>query len=97
MRKVSTRRAIPKCIKIKLWDMRFGLDKGKVLCPVCNERYIYQIDHEVGHIRAVSKGGTDHIHNLLPICHTCNNSMGSMHLYKFAKKWYGRILRFRFN
>ena len=92
MRNYEPRKKIPKSIRMKLWNLYFGLDIGKVCCPVCRERDIYQMDHEVGHIKARAKWGSNNICNLIPICSMCNKSMGTTNLITYSKKWHGGII-----
>ena len=92
MPKRCKRKPIPKSIRVELWNKWFGLKTGRVKCPVCRFRYILQIDHEVGHIKAVARGGKNILNNLVPICRICNGSMGVMNLVKFTKKWYKRSI-----
>lgn len=93
VKRLYQRKQIPKCIRVDLWDKWFGLAMGKVKCPVCKHRDILQMDHEVGHIQAVAKGGSNCINNLVPICRLCNTSMGTMNLVIFTKKWYKSGIR----
>lgn len=55
------------------------------ICPCCG---IKQIDDgvggfEVGHIVAFAKGGGDTVDNVLPICGSCNLTMGTKPIYEF--------------
>jgi hypothetical protein len=71
------RRGIPKRVKNAVWDKYIGMDRTSGKCYACNETIIHITDFEVGHNKAVSKGGSDHISNLRPICEPCNRSMGN--------------------
>ena len=92
--KIRRRNTIPKSIRLDLWSMWFGLDTGRIKCPVCKDRYILQMDHDVGHIKPRSKGGKDRVDNLMPICRLCNSSMGTMNLIRYTRKWYNRPIRY---
>ena len=39
-----------------------------------------------GHIKSLKNGGTNDMYNFVPICQTCNLSMGIENLYEFQKK-----------
>lgn len=86
------RKKIPKTLRIAVWDKWFGLKKGQVKCPICLNIKICQLDHDIGHIKAISKGGSYHINNLIPLCRLCNLSIGVMNIKRFMKKWYNRKL-----
>lgn len=70
------RRAIPKALREQVWIVHLG----KVFETKCKvkwcENKITPFDFEVGHNVPVSKGGTNDIDNLRPICSKCNKSMG---------------------
>lgn len=55
---------------------------------------------EAGHVIPESKGGKTHIENLLPICSTCNKSMGNRFtIHEFSKKFESSVhtaLEFKF-
>lgn len=80
--------AIPKILKIIVWDRTFGLHTGKTRCPVCNHREISQMDFQCGHIIPECLGGETVAENLQPICQPCNLSMGKKHLAEFKKKYF---------
>lgn len=72
-------------IRRKAWNNWFSqqpaenkTDLGEILCPCCEETYISAFQFEAGHKRSFKNGGTDEISNLIPICSTCNRSMGVM-------------------
>jgi len=47
------------------------------MCAYCNERPANSIDH----VTPLSKGGSNTIGNILPVCTYCNSSKGSKNLY----------------
>ena len=69
-----TRKAIPKAVKVTVWNKYIGADKAEGKCYVC-KRTIHVTDFDLGHNKARAKGGGDSIINLRPICRTCNTSM----------------------
>jgi hypothetical protein len=72
-------------MRIKVWNKHIGENIGKSKCLCCEEEEITQLKFDCGHIIAESKGGKMSINNLLPICKTCNSSMGNMNLYDYQK------------
>ena len=46
------------------------------------------MNFECGHIVSVKEGGETNIENLLPICSSCNKSMGTENLMVFKKKYF---------
>jgi 5-methylcytosine-specific restriction endonuclease McrA len=77
---------IPKSLKIVVWNKYFGEATGKIKCPCCNITEITQLKFHCGHIIAEKNGGTLNIDNLMPICESCNKSMGTQNLHDFRKK-----------
>ena len=86
--KKNNNRAIDKNVRMAVWKKYFGL-KGEGKCYVC-KRQIYIDDFQVGHNKARSKEGTDHISNLRPICGPCNRSMGTMSIETYKKKYFSK-------
>jgi 5-methylcytosine-specific restriction endonuclease McrA len=78
--------SIPKTLKIAVWNKYFGEATGKIKCPCCNITEITQLKFHCGHIIAEKNGGTLNINNLMPICESCNKSMGTQNLHEFRKK-----------
>jgi 5-methylcytosine-specific restriction endonuclease McrA len=68
----------------KVWKDYYG-DQFTVDCS-CKQVKIDPFNFEVGHITAKSKGGSDSLDNLIPICTSCNRSMGTQNLVVFYKK-----------
>lgn len=73
-------------LKRAVWDKHVGMKEGLTRCPVCNINTIYQSSFHGGHIIAQSKGGTDTVDNLKPICQSCNSSMGTTNMDDFIRK-----------
>jgi 5-methylcytosine-specific restriction endonuclease McrA len=71
------KRNIPVALKRQVWLKNNGeVFKAKCAVKWC-ENIITAFDHEAGHNIPESKGGTTNIDNLLPICSSCNKSMGN--------------------
>jgi hypothetical protein len=71
------RKAIPKYIKETVWKRYIGADKTTGKCFAGCKTTILITNFEVGHNRPRSKGGSDNISNLRPICSSCNKGMGN--------------------
>ena len=65
-----------------------GATKRVGKCYCCEWRPITYTDFEVGHNKAVAKGGKDNISNLRPICRQCNRSMRTMSIEQYKKKFH---------
>ena len=67
---------IPKAVREQLWLRTYGERfKGKCDVSWC-QNSINVFDFTVGHNVPQSKGGSDCLSNLRPICSRCNSSMG---------------------
>ena len=86
------RKAIPKAVKITVWNKYIGSDKAEGKCYVC-KRTIHITDFDLGHNKAKSKGGSDNISNLRPICRTCNASMRTQSIETFKAKHFSKTKR----
>ena len=87
----AKRKAIPKAVKTSVWNKYIETDDPNKLigkCFVGCGSEITIANFEAGHVTAYSKGGSDKVDNLRPICGTCNKSMGTMNLLEF-KETYG--------
>lgn len=76
---------IHKSLKIAVWDKHIGEHIGKTKCTCCEITDITQMKFHCGHIIAEAKGGDTNISNLMPICESCNKSMGTNNLFEFKK------------
>ena len=77
---------IPKKIRIKVWEKRFG-DMGKGNCFCCQSE-LDKTDFHTGHIVSEFEGGKIEVNNLEPICGSCNSSMGIINMNEFIDKYY---------
>jgi len=82
------RRKIDKNTRDAVWFKYIG-NKAEGKCYCCQIRTIHITDFQIGHNKAVSKGGNDHIDNLRPICGPCNRGMGTMSIERYKKKHFG--------
>jgi len=65
-------------LKKAVWYKYVGCDIGSVYCFCCGLNKLTQLDFTCGHVSPESKGGLTNVDNLLPICGSCNSSMGSL-------------------
>jgi 5-methylcytosine-specific restriction endonuclease McrA len=72
-------------MKRLVWNTYIGEDIGKIKCMCCKLSDITQLTFDCGHIISESTGGELSIDNLIPICHSCNLSMGSHNLNEFME------------
>lgn len=73
------KRKIPKALREQVWIVHMGRKfDAKCLVKWC-ENIITPFDFEVGHNMPQSRGGSDNIDNLRPICSKCNKSMSDTH------------------
>jgi 5-methylcytosine-specific restriction endonuclease McrA len=75
--KMSIRKKLPKALRQQTWLKYIG-EKFETKCFInwCSNK-INPFNFEVGHNLPVSKGGSDSIDNLRPICSQCNKSMSN--------------------
>lgn len=82
------KKKIPKGIRNIVWDTHMGADYKRGLCCCCKIEQITFVNFHCGHIISECNGGEVHVNNLIPICQSCNCSMGSMNLEDY-KEGYG--------
>ena len=70
-------------MKRQVWAKHIGEDIGKIKCLCCKLTEITQLTFVCGHIISEFKGGDISIDNLLPICYSCNASMGIQNLNEY--------------
>jgi len=80
---------IPKHLKAQLWTEKIGRNNGFSYCFNNCGRVIYPDSFHAGHIIPECKGGLATMDNLIPICESCNKSIGSsvMALNDVCKKY----------
>lgn len=86
--KSNTRNSIPKNIRKQTWYQNIGESVGSAKCICCNINDISQLKFEAGHIQPKSKGGSNTVDNLLPICGECNRSMSDTHMEDYIKTYH---------
>jgi len=81
------RKSIGKALRDQVWLKYMG-NKAQGKCYCCKIRMIHITDFQVGHNKAVVKGGSDHISNLRPICGPCNRGMGTKSIEWYRKTYF---------
>ena len=87
-KKETKKQKISKSLSDSVWAKYMGKDHARAYCLICNTNIITINGHDkfqCGHILSEHNGGTISIDNLLPICKTCNVSMGTTHMDEFVK------------
>ena len=79
--------AIPKKVKIDVWNTYISPNINSHLCLCCKKTIIQITDFQLGHVQSEKDGGTTEIGNLRPICSACNFSMGTTNMIEFVKKY----------
>lgn len=73
-------------LRYSVWNNIIGQKIGVHKCPCCNLNEISQQNFHCGHIVSKFNGGEDIIDNLIPICGSCNSSMGITNMDSFIQK-----------
>lgn len=89
----SSKKAVPKSLKIQSWNKFIGNHHAQALCIVCNSNVLSQLDFEAGHIISKKNNGSTNIDNILPICSSCNRSMGSTNMQEYIIEFHPENLQ----
>ena len=81
------KKSIPLSLKALVWNKYIGEEKGVGYCQCCRKNIIKQISFHCGHIISERNGGSTTLNNLIPLCQTCNLSMGKQNMNDFVKKY----------
>jgi hypothetical protein len=79
------KKSIPLPLKRQVWNTYIGEEIGKSKCLCCKLTDITQLSFSCGHIIPESKGGKLILHNLKPICQSCNSSMGTNNMDNYMQ------------
>jgi len=79
------RKAIPQALRKAVWE-RFKTKNNMVICQGCRVE-LDSFEFQCGHKQSVAQGGPTILDNLVPICSTCNTSMGPRNLDEFLKQY----------
>ena len=82
------KKSIPKKIKIDSWNKYIGENIRKSKCICCNTTEIDITDFHAGHIISEKNDGKITIENIIPICSSCNSSMGSTNMDEYINTYY---------
>lgn len=85
----TKRKPIGKSLRDQVWIKYMG-NKAEGKCYCCRIRTIHFTNFQVGHNKAVAKGGKNHITNLRPICGTCNRGMRTKSIEAYRKKYFAK-------
>jgi 5-methylcytosine-specific restriction endonuclease McrA len=85
----TKRKPIGRSLRHQVW-LKYMHKKAEGKCYCCRIRTIHVTDFQVGHNKAVAKGGKDHISNLRPICGVCNRGMGTKSVEWYKKKYFAK-------
>ena len=79
------KKSIPLVLKRRLWDKYFGEKNGIATCPCCKLSQISAFSFHCGHIISERNGGLLILDNLIPLCQSCNSSMGTKSYNEFCE------------
>jgi len=79
------KKSIPLVLKRRLWSKYFGEQNGIATCPCCKLSQISTFSFHCGHIISERNGGTLILDNLIPLCQSCNSSMGTKSYNEFCE------------
>ena len=84
---LRTRPKLKKMVRIKVWNSWIGTDKRYGVCQICLDEPISITCFHVGHIQSWNRGGLSRLDNLLPVCQSCNDSMGTANVIDSMNQW----------
>lgn len=71
-------------LRLSIWSRYFNTET-KGICSCCEIGEINNSNFNIGHIVPLSKGGTDEVENLIPICHHCYPNLGDYTIEEYKK------------
>lgn len=88
------KKKISKATRANCWrrHVQTTIGHGQTLCFCCKINTIDPYDWGCGHIVAESRGGSNDIENLRPICRHCNGDMGVENMREFALRMYNNVI-----
>jgi phage/plasmid-associated DNA primase len=85
MQSSDRKKQILQAVRFDVWKTRFGNDMSSRQCPCCNLNVISLTNFDCGHIISSKNGGVIDPNNLIPICGSCNKSIGSCNMNEHVK------------
>lgn len=82
------KKKIPKSLRDKCWNTYVGETHSQCYCICCGSNIIKMQQYECGHIISEKDGGKINIENLMPICSTCNKSMGAQNMEIYIEEYH---------
>ena len=82
------RTSVTQAMRRAVWIREFGERNAVGHCHVCRGE-ILLMNFDVGHVRAVARGGATELSNLQPICRPCNLGMGTADMHEFREAHFG--------
>lgn len=82
---MSKKQTIPPVLRERVWLNFFKTVEGTCYC--CNTS-ITQRTFQAGHIISEHCGGRTILQNLVPLCKSCNTSMGVMNLHVYKERYF---------
>ena len=85
--------ALSKALRAMVWRAWYATTEpdrnGESPCPCCGSARISALAFHLGHRRSFERGGTDEASNLVPLCATCNTSMGTRDFDEYRSLLHG--------
>jgi len=83
LKQSEKRKSLPEVIRKRVYGKIDN--QNHPLCYCCGKSISLE-NYHCGHIIAFCNGGKDELNNLMPICPSCNLSMGKQNMYDFMKQ-----------
>lgn len=80
------KKSMYKTLRESIWCKNVGTDKNEHYCIVCHRSVISALNFHAGHIISEQNGGETNEDNVIPICSSCNQSMGTINMDAFILK-----------
>ena len=81
---IATSKKISAALRVVVWTNAFK--RPKMPCYCCGKLVLNEFNYHCGHVIAAANGGDRSEGNLRPVCSTCNLSMGTEDMRKFAER-----------
>jgi hypothetical protein len=85
--------ALSKPLRAMVWRSWYATvshdANGDARCPCCESACMSALEFHLGHKTSFARGGTDEPSNLIPLCATCNTSMGTRDFDEYRAALHG--------